>query len=412
MMGRGVSLFKTIKSKKIEKMKMRRNVFTLALLLSASGAMAQSQPSDSTKLLLDRNFGRNWFVSVGGGAQMYFGDYDKQMNLTDRLTPALDIAFGKWFTPDIGLRLMYSGPEYKGVTLNGSHSTGTLYKTKGSMKLYNQKIKYYHFQTDVMLNFSNLFFGYNPTRFYTASPYAGLGWMVAYQHPQSHEVSATVGLLNSFRLNSAFDLNLDIHGDYANDRFDGEVSGNFGEGGLTATVGITYKFPQRGWKRYSACKYSDADFSLLNEKVNAMQQENAGLKDRLAANSNSSNNGNNTLKSQPEVITRTVVAPMLVIFKIGSSTLSDDTRVNLSFFADEIKKGKSVYVITGYADSGTGNKTVNEALSKARAEAVYDCLTKEYGVTASQLKTDYKGGVDNMYENNPALSRATMIKVK
>ena len=97
-------------------MKMKRNVLILALLISAVGAMAQSEPSDSTKLLLDRHFSRNWFVSVGGGAQMYFGDYDKQMSFGDRLTPALDIAVGKWFTPDIGLRLMYSGLEYKGLT--------------------------------------------------------------------------------------------------------------------------------------------------------------------------------------------------------------------------------------------------------------------------------------------------------
>ena len=387
---------------------MRRKILTLALLMSAIGAMAQSEPADSTKLVLDRNFGRNWFVSVGGGAQMYFGDYDKQMDLTDRLTPALDIAVGKWFTPDIGLRLMYSGLEYKGLTTtaNGSHSTGALYKTKNGMKLYNQKIKYFHFQGDVMFNLSNMLFGYNPTRFYTASPYVGLGWMVAYQHPQSHEVSATIGLLNSFRLNSAFDLNLDIHGDYANDRFDGEVSGCFGEGGLTATVGVTYKFPERGWEKCRAGRYNDADFNRLNESINAMQKENGLLKNQLATSSN-----NNT-KPQTDVITKTVVAPMLIIFKINSSTLSDDARVNIGFFANEIKKDKTVFYVIGYADNGTGSKTFNDALSKARAEAVYNCLTKEYGVPDSQLKTDYKGGVNNMYENNPALSRATIIQVE
>ena len=120
---------------------MKRKVLILALLLPAVGAMAQSKSADSTKLVLDRNLGHNWFVSVGGGAQMYFGDYNKQMDFTDRITPALDIAVGKWLTPDVGLRLMYSGLEYKGLTLNGSHSTGALYKTKDGMKLYNQKIK-------------------------------------------------------------------------------------------------------------------------------------------------------------------------------------------------------------------------------------------------------------------------------
>lgn len=388
-------------------MKTRKiNVLILALLASSAGAMAQTESTESTDLLQEKNLGSNWFVSVGGGAQMYFGDYDPKMSFGDRLTPALDIAVGKWFTPAIGARLMYSGMEYKGLTLNGSHSTGSIYKTMGKTKLYNQKMKFFHIQADVMFNVSNMLFGYNPTRFYNASPYVGLGWMVAYQKPQSREVSATIGLLNSFRLNSAFDLNLDIHGDYANDRFDGEVSGRSGEGGLTATVGITYKFPKRGWEKANVSKYSAADFNRLNESINTMQKENSALKEQLAAN------GSNT-QVKTNTVTKTVVAPMLVIFKINTSTLSESARVNIGFFAGEIKKkSESVYMITGYADSSTGNATINESLSKARAAAVYDCLTKEYGVPASQLKTDYKGGVNNMYYNNPELSRATIIKAE
>lgn len=46
------------------------------------------------------------------------------MKFGDRLSPALDIGFGKWFTPGIGVRFMYSGLTIKGATQNGSHSTG------------------------------------------------------------------------------------------------------------------------------------------------------------------------------------------------------------------------------------------------------------------------------------------------
>ena len=68
----------------------------------------------------------NWFISAGGGAQIYFGDHDKQVSFGKRLAPALDIAVGKWFTPGIGMRLMYSGLQQKGATQKGalSHSTG------------------------------------------------------------------------------------------------------------------------------------------------------------------------------------------------------------------------------------------------------------------------------------------------
>lgn len=67
-----------------------------------------------------------------------------------------------------------------------------------------------------------------------------------------------------------------------------------------------------------------------------------------------------------------------------------------------------MYTITGYADSGTGNAELNERLSKARAEAVVECLDKEFGVSKSQLRIDYKGDVDTLLYDDPRLSRAVI----
>ena len=57
-----------------------------------------------------------------------------------------------------------------------------------------------------------------------------------------------------------------------------------------------------------------------------------------------------------------------------------------------------------------GSKKLNERLSKARAEAVYNCLVEEFGVNKSQLKVDYKGGVENMFYDDPRMSRAVITK--
>ena len=51
---------------------------------------------------------------------------------------------------------------------------------------------------------------------------------------------------------------------------------------------------------------------------------------------------------------------------------------------------------------------MNERLSKERAEAVYDCLVNEFGVSGSQLRVDHKGGVGNMFYDDPRLSRAVI----
>jgi hypothetical protein len=58
-------------------------------------------------------FWDNWFISAGGGVQVYFGNGDNSENLGKRLAPALDISVGKWITPSVGVRLQYSGLQAK-----------------------------------------------------------------------------------------------------------------------------------------------------------------------------------------------------------------------------------------------------------------------------------------------------------
>jgi outer membrane protein OmpA-like peptidoglycan-associated protein len=142
--------------------------------------------------------------------------------------------------------------------------------------------------------------------------------------------------------------------------------------------------------------------------------------DRLRQQMNELNAENERLKNKPaETITNTelllkeIVAPCMVVFPINTANLSQDERVNLSMFAENVKKQDKgiVYSITGYADAATGTKEINDPLSKARAEAVYRCLVDEFGISESQLIIDYKGGVENMFYDNPAMSRAVIVRI-
>ncbi|WP_300155365.1 OmpA family protein [Bacteroides sp.] len=102
----------------------------------------------------------------------------------------------------------------------------------------------------------------------------------------------------------------------------------------------------------------------------------------------------------------------LVSFIINKSALTNEARANLGLLAEIIKSGdpEAVYTITGYADAGTGSSKGNERLSQERAQNVYNCLVKEFGVNEKQLRIDYKGGVDNMFYNDPRLSRAVITR--
>lgn len=256
----------------------------------------------------------------------------------------------------------------------------------------------------------NLIGGYREKRFYSISPYIGAGWGRVWKSPQRREPTFNLGLYNAFRLASCLDLNLDIHSMLVKDDFDGELGNREEEGSLSATIGLTYKFPCRSWKKCTSAnsnlKYTEDDMKGIREKMNEMARENQ----RLSALQGETQ----PVETKTDTINIYRVSPVIVIFQIGKATLTPDMRINLGFFAQQLKdsKIKNVFVITGYADNKTGSKEGNEMLSRKRAQVVYDSLINEFGVSKSQLRIDYKGGVDNMFYNNPALSRATITKAE
>lgn len=397
---------------------MKRIFLITMCALALSPAFAQTSTMEEKveysedKFKVETNrFWSNWFITVGGGAQIYFGDHDKQSKFGDRLAPALDVMVGKWFTPGIGLRIGYSGLKVKGATKHpndpnyeSSHGTGEpVDGGQAPHYLEKQKFDMANFHADVLFNFSNLFFGYNPERVWNSSPYVGLGWARVWKSPSAKEVSANIGWLNSFRLSDAFDVNLDVRGMFVNDRFDSEGGGRFGEGNLSATVGFTYKFKQRSWGRSKTVyRYDYGDLEGMRQKLNDMSAENERLKRALAEGK----------KQEAHTIVKKMAAANLVTFQINKTKLSNEARANLGMLAEVIKQGDSdvVYTISGYADAGTGSSKINERLSKGRAESVYDCLVKEFGVKASQLRINYKGGVENMFYDDPRLSRAVITR--
>ena len=396
-----------------------RKVIVLSALLLITGMSVYAQEDYSKSLkttttivenadkykVETNRFWSNWFVTAGGGGLIFFGDHNMQMKFGDRLSPALDIGFGKWFTPGIGIRFMYSGLTIKGATQNGSHSTGKVYDA--SQWLDEQKFDFMNIHGDVLFNASNLLCGYNEKRFWSVTPYVGLGSILPCEPPRARNFNASIGLINSFRLSSAFDLNLDVRGTATKDEFDGERGGRKEEGLLSVTVGVTYKFPRRTWGRSTVktITFSDEELRLMREQLKAMNDENNRLKNELVETSNK--------VTERVVETNILSAPYLVTFQISRYALSNEARVNIGFQAKIMKENKNaVYTIIGYADKGTGTKEFNQFLSKSRAEAVYNCLVNEFGVPASQLKITYEGGVDNMFYDDPRVSRAVITVIK
>ena len=223
--------------------------------------------------------------------------------------------------------------------------------------------------------------------------------------------------MNTFRLGKALNLTLDLKGIQTNGRFDHDRSYYDKQAEnqiVSATIGLVYKFNKRNWDRCSSKTVTinnEDELNALRQKLDEANRNNDALQQQLA------NAG------KPKIIEKIIekpsvgaaaASPMLVIFPMNKTTLSKDARVNVGFYAQVIKTGdpKAVYVITGYADKGTGSAQRNAELSKARAQAVYDALVDEFGISPSQLTTEASGGVDNLFYNDPAMSRAAITKIK
>lgn len=438
-------------------MMLKKSLVAAVACLAMAPALRAQQMTDSVytvevrdadKYRVETNrFGANWFIGIGAGAQMYFGDHDKQMRFVDRLTPNFELYFGKWFTPGLGIRLGANGYKIKGVSgwtghnlahpnvnyknyagyivdWNPATQTGKVYQhTPANIgyPLYETEQQYIHAHADVLFNLSQLVCGYNEDRFYSLIPYAGLGFAASLEKASpsgehSHELSASVGILNRFRVSRALDINLDIRGAFFNDHFDQEdasltpqgkialTSGSWGEGLLTATLGVSYNIPRRGWDRSTntTIRVNENVLNDLRNRLGDLENQNNDLRRQLEAALNR--------EVTPENVVSAI--PLLVTFPINRWTLSNKDRVNLGFLADALKANpKLVYSVTGFADKGTGSKKRNIFLARKRAEAVYDCLVKEFGVSESQLKKDSQGGVANMYYNDPRCSRSVLSKV-
>ena len=198
-----------------------------------------------------------FFVGIGGGAAVYFGEHDRQMMFQHRLSPAMDVYVGKWILPWFGLRFAYSGGQAYGLTNADTgkvFSTGEEYRYRisGSKGLFYQKFDYFGVRVDAMLNVTNLIGGNNPDRFYDLSPYASFGVHKVYNTPLRETcVGLSIGAYNTFRVSKSVDVVLDIHGTAVPEKFEHETGSRPGvkpngiysfDGILTAALGVAYNF--------------------------------------------------------------------------------------------------------------------------------------------------------------------------
>jgi outer membrane protein OmpA-like peptidoglycan-associated protein len=141
----------------------------------------------------------------------------------------------------------------------------------------------------------------------------------------------------------------------------------------------------------------DAEINRLNDEINDLRAQLANARNQ---------------KPEKEIVktTEVVTFPYLVNFTVNTTDVVNREKVNLETVAKMIKSTPNKkYSVVGYADMQTGTAEGNAQLAQGRAQNVYDILVNQFGVPASQLVKDSKGGVDYMYFNDEQMSRSVII---
>ena len=362
-----------------------KKIFMSCLLLA--GVMTASAQEQYPKTVYDHN--PYWYVQVQGGAQYTLGEID----FKDLISPNVQVALGRQFTPVFGARLAVNAWQSKA----GLEANGNTYKWKWN---------YVAPGIDLTFNLSNLFCGFNPNRIFNFSVFAGaganIGWdnkkadIEAYGRQAYPNTTTTynftpentqyawdgtkvrmfgrAGIAADFRVSESVSLGLELNANTLSDRYNSKKAGNW-DWYFNALAGVKIDLGKRYTTRtIEAPKVPEKVIEKVIERVVEKPAPTPMVEPTRA------------VAQKKEQFRRDV------FFTIGRTNISKTEMTKVKEVADYLKANPNATVeVTGYADRGTGNPTINERLSKQRAQTVFNTLTRTYKINKDRIKVDYKG---------------------
>lgn len=367
----------------------------LLIILAFAGVSLSSMAQDADPTLkysvATNSFWSNWFLQFNADWSAFYSAQEHGKNLSSspiksfRGAPGASVAIGKWFTPGLGMRTKVYG--VWGRQVNSDVKT---------------EYKYWNAQEQALFNLSNLFCGYNPTRVWNLSAFAGAG-VDRNMDDATYAMSFSTGLMSQWRLSKRVSLNLEAGWLYKEHDADGVaampvtkndvIAWDSHDNQLYAEVGLTFNLGKATWEKtpdVDAIKaLSQAQIDALNAQLADANAENARLKNLLA-------NQKPAPAAEKQIVKEYVGAPVSVFFNINKSKIaSQKDLVNVKGLAEYAKDAKANLLVTGYADSATGAPAYNQKLSEKRADTVANELVK-MGVSRDNIQTVGKGGVKDL----------------
>ena len=433
-----------------------------------SDVMLQSlQPTYLRNVSEGSGWDRNWFLEVKGGTSAFLGSPVGCGDLFDRLTPAVQVGIGKWFTPAVGGRIEFQGCQFK----NAEFAT----------------MKYQFIHADFMYNLT-AFISQNELGLsrWDVIPFLGVGmvhnsdWSSGNRSGTNHPFAFAYGLEARYRITNRLHLLAELSGMTTMKNFDAiGSSSRFGDNMLTLSAGLSVTIGKVGHKRIIDAKPYMSQNEWLLDYANGLSSRNRYLtkrvhedeqcmaeyrkileieglldlyKDRLTDKGHTKikslypkndYSGLNSLRARlanrgwdgnPNTMPRAmqkrngvedtediysldslfnnsgvtdnaylsamlngqeyIGAPIYFFFHLGTDVLTEKNQVmNLDEIARVANKHGLQVKVIGAADSATGTESINDNLSRQRAEYIRRLLL-DRGVEDNRVYTIYAGGID------------------
>ena len=365
-----------------------KKIFMSCLLLA--GVLSASAQEEYPKTVYDHN--PYWYVQLQGGAQYTLGEID----FSDLISPNVQVALGRQFSPVFGARLAVNAWQSKA----GIEAAGNTYKWKWM---------YVAPGIDLTFNLSNLFCGFNPNRIFNFSVFGGLGANIGWDnkiddikaaaaalYPLTTTATGTsentqyawdgtkvrvfgrAGVAADFKVSDAVTLGLEVNANTLSDRYNSKKAGNWdwyfnALAGVKINLGKTYST-----RTIEAPKVPEKVVERVIERVVEKPAPQVVEPTRAVA--------------EKKEVEDTKFRRDIFYLKAGKTWIDKSEYKKVKEVADYMKEHPNCTVeITGYADRGTGNPKINNNLSQRRAQAVANMLMRNYGIKKNRIKVDYKG---------------------
>ena len=348
-----------------------KKIFVIALtaVLTAMSANAQCCGKEEGKACCGGcKYNPSWFVNFQGGIQL-----PNTPGMGHLISPVFGLNVGRNISPLFSTRLGIEGCNSKVY----NEFTGE-----------KQSFKYATGSFDAMVNLLNLISPKRRALNLYGIAGVGLNWSgMATTNTSKFSPNIRVGAQLDWRVAKNLAFNLEYRADNTNDQFNGRLEPGSHDWYTSLLLGVSLVLPDA--KPQVVVKDNSAELKALNDRINALQAENAALKNR---------------KPEVKEVVKTVVDKQTVLpnvfFQCAKSDISTQQAANVKAIADFLKANPNSNVtIKGYA-SPEGNPEVNQKLSEARAKAVADMLINKLGISADRIKTEAGGATSDIYPVN------------